>query len=246
MQITHHTWHSPHLGKALGLNRYGQAGQPLLAFPAQEGNHRNFEDFGMIEALRPFLEEGAIQVFTVDSVDGESWTATHLHPHERGLRYEAYVRYILDEVLPFIRQYSDKPIWTTGVSMGAYHAANFLFRFPHSFGGCIALSGIYELSEFLGDYRDEIVYYNSPLLFLPNLEDPYYLDELRRKKIVLAVGQGAWEEPMLTQTRQMAEILRQKEIPAWVDIWGHDVNHDWPWWHRQLPYFLRQMLTPVP
>jgi esterase/lipase superfamily enzyme len=149
-------------------------------------------------------------------------------------------------VLPFIRQYSDKPIWTTGVSMGAYHAANFLFRFPHSFGGCIALSGIYELSEFLGDYRDEIVYYNSPLLFLPNLEDPYYLDELRRKKIVLAVGQGAWEEPMLTQTRQMAEILRQKEIPAWVDIWGHDVNHDWPWWHRQLPYFLRQMLTPVP
>ncbi len=245
MQITHHKWYSPHLGKDMGLNKYGHTGQLLLAFPAQEGNHRNFEDFGMIEALRPLLEEGVIQLATVDSVDSESWAAKHLTPKERGLRHEAYVRYILEEVLPFLRACSDRPIWTTGVSMGAYHAANFLFRFPHAFGGCIALSGVYELSEFIGDYCDDIVYYNSPLLFLPNLEDPYYLDELRRKNIVLAVGQGAWEEPMLTQTRRMAEILRQKNIPAWVDIWGHDVNHDWPWWHRQLPYFLRQLLIPI-
>lgn len=246
MHITHYKWYSPHLGKEMGLNRYGQAGQLLLTFPTQEGNHRNFEDFGMIEALRSLLEGGVVQLVTVDSVDGESWAAQHLSPRERGLRHEAYVRYILDEVLPFIRQYTDRPVWTTGVSMGAYHAANFLFRFPHAFGGCIALSGVYELSDFIGDYHDEIGYYNSPLLFLPNLEDPYYLDELRRKVIVLAVGQGAWEEPMLTQTRRMAEILQQKNIPAWVDIWGPDVHHDWPWWHRQLPYFLRQLLNLEP
>jgi len=129
--------------------------------------------------------------------------------------------------------------------MGGYHAANFLFRFPHAFGGCIALSAVYALSEFINDYMDDLVYYNSPLLFLPNLEDPYYLDELKRKVIVLAVGQGAWEEPMLTQTRQMAEILRQKNIPAWIDIWGPDVHHDWPWWHKQLPYFLEKLL-PTP
>ena len=230
----------------MGLNKYGHAGQLLLAFPAQEGNHRNFEDFGMIDALRPLLEEGVIQLATVDSVDSETWAAKDSPPRERGLRHEAYVRYILEEVLPFLRTYTDRPIWTTGVSMGAYHAANLLFRFPHAFGGCIALSGVYELSEFIGDYCDDIVYYNSPLLFLPNLEEPYYLDELRRKNIVLAVGQGAWEEPMLTQTRRMAEILRQKGIPAWIDIWGHDVNHDWPWWHRQLPYFIRQLLNLTP
>jgi esterase/lipase superfamily enzyme len=245
MQVTHHAWYSPHLSKDMGLNHYGQQGQPVLAFPAQEGNHRNFEDFGMIAALRPLIESGAIQLFTVDSVDGESWTAKDLHPRQRGLRYEAYVRYILDEVLPFIRHHTDKPLWTTGVSMGGYHAANFLFRFPHAFGGCIVPSAVYALSEFINDYMDDLVYYNSPLLFLPNLEDPYYLDELKRKVIVLAVGQGAWEEPMLTQTRQMAEILRQKNIPAWIDIWGPDVHHDWPWWHKQLPYFLEKLLPTL-
>ncbi|MDD6726958.1 MAG: esterase, partial [Lactimicrobium massiliense] len=29
-----------------------------------------------------------------------------------------------------------------------------------------------------------------------------------------------------------------KNIPAWVDFWGADVAHDWPWWRRQLPYYL--------
>jgi esterase/lipase superfamily enzyme len=245
MTIKHHHWYSPALGRELGLNVYGEAGQFLLAFPAQGGNHRNFEDFGMIEALGSHIRAGVIQVATVDSIDEESWTSRDLAPAQRGFRYEAYVRYILEEVLPLCRQLTPYSIWTTGVSMGAYHAANLLFRFPHHFGGCIALSGVYELSEFLGDYVDEAVYYNSPLLFLPNLEDSYYLDELRKKTIVLAVGQGAWEEPMLTQTRRMADILHQKGIPAWVDVWGPDVHHDWPWWHRQLPYFLDRLLPLI-
>ncbi len=242
MKVRHEAWHSPHLEKTMRLNHYGEGGQPLLAFPAQAGDHRNFEDFGMIGALQPLIESGQIQVVTVDSVDTESWTASELHPALRGARHEAYVQYILGEVLSYYCQQTDLPIWTTGVSMGGYHAANFLFRFPHAFGGVIALSGIYELREFLGDYTDETVYYNSPLWFLPNLTDPYYLDQLRKKLIVLAVGQGAWEEPMLTQTRQMGEILAAKDIPSWVDIWGPDVHHDWPWWHRQLPYFLEKLL----
>lgn len=243
MKVRHEAWHSPHLGKLMRLNHYGERGQPLLAFPAQAGNHRNFEDFGMVAALEPLLEAGQIQLVTVDSVDDETWPAEAIPPALRGARHEQYVAYILKEVLPYYRQHTPRPIWTTGVSMGAYHAANLLFRFPHEFGGVIALSGVYELREFLGDYVDETVYYNSPLWFLPNLVDPYYLDELRKKVIVLAVGQGAWEEPMLTQTRQVGEVLAAKGIPAWVDIWGPDVHHDWPWWHRQLPYFLERLLA---
>jgi esterase/lipase superfamily enzyme len=30
-------------------------------------------------------------------------------------------------------------------------------------------------------------------------------------------------------------------VPAWFDYWGYDVNHDWPWWRRQLPYFLGKL-----
>ncbi|MEN2993035.1 MAG: alpha/beta hydrolase-fold protein [Bacteroidia bacterium] len=242
MQVAHYFWEVPELGRPIRLNRYGTEGQPLLGFPAQEGDHRNLEDFGLIAAIQPFIERGEVQIFTIDSYDKESWTNPELPPWERASRYEMYVNFVRQTVLPFIRQHTSKPIWTTGVSMGAYHAANFLFRFPHDFGGVIALSGVYELSEFIGSYGDEQVYYNSPLWFLPNLEDPYYLEELRRKVIVLCVGQGAWEEPMLSQTRRMQAILAQKGIPAWVDIWGPDVYHDWPWWHRQLPYFLEKLL----
>ncbi|MCS6789707.1 MAG: alpha/beta hydrolase-fold protein [Bacteroidia bacterium] len=242
MRIEHRSWEVPYLVHPMGVNRYGHAGAPFLAFPAQESGHRNLEEFGLIDAIRPFIEEGKVQFFTVDSYDAESWTSRDLPMPERGPRHEAFVKFIREEVIPYIRSFTDQPIWTTGVSMGAYHAANFIFRFPHDFGGVIALSGVYELSGFLGEYSDEWVYYNSPLWFLPNLNDSYYLDELRKKKIILCVGQGAWEEPMLTHTRQMAEVLAHKGIPAWVDIWGHDVNHDWPWWKVQLPYFLEKVL----
>ena len=37
-------------------------------------------------------------------------------------------------------------------------------------------------------------------------------------------------------------ILRDKNIPAWVDYWGKDVSHDWEWWHRQLVHFMQHWL----
>jgi esterase/lipase superfamily enzyme len=43
---------------------------------------------------------------------------------------------------------------------------------------------------------------------------------------------------MLEDTLALKRILDDKQIWCWVDIWGHDVNHDWPWWRRQMPYFL--------
>jgi esterase/lipase superfamily enzyme len=56
------------------------------------------------------------------------------------------------------------------------------------------------------------------------------------------VGQGAWEDEMLADTRAMEAVLADKEIPAVVDYWGHDVNHDWPWWQTMLPYHLERLL----
>jgi len=54
----------------------------------------------------------------------------------------------------------------------------------------------------------------------------------------VCVGQGAWEDEMVADTRDLQAILSSKGIPAWIDFWGHDVHHDWPWWRRQMPYFL--------
>jgi len=77
-------------------------------------------------------------------------------------------RYITSEVAPFVDRHCNnlgQKILTTGVSMGGYHSANFFFRHPDIFDTVIAISGIYGLQMFLGDYSDENVYLNSPLPF---------------------------------------------------------------------------------
>ena len=125
--------------------------------------------------------------------------------------------------------------------MGAYHAVNFVFRHPDLFDGLVAMSGLYGLGLFVGDYVDDHVYFNSPLLYLPGLEDPWYLDRLREARLAIVVGQGAWEDEMLADTRALDGLLRAKGIPAIVDYWGHDVDHDWPWWRKMLPHYLERL-----
>jgi esterase/lipase superfamily enzyme len=148
----------------------------------------------------------------------------------------------MEEAVPFVRKASGRETaWVTGCSMGAFHAANFFFRHPDAFDGVIAISGLYQPRGFVGNFCDENVYFNTPLYYLPDLSDPWYLERYRRSKIVFAVGQGAWEDECLRDTRALQAILEAKGIPAWFDYWGHDVNHDWPWWRRMLPYFLERM-----
>jgi esterase/lipase superfamily enzyme len=129
--------------------------------------------------------------------------------------------------------------------MGGYHAANFFFRHPDIFGGMVSLSGLFQLRLFVGDYMDENVYFNSPLDYLKNLSDPWYLERYRQSQIVVCAGQGAWEEGMLSDAYELKRILEAKEVSCWADIWGHDVNHDWPWWRKMLPHVLANLNLPA-
>jgi esterase/lipase superfamily enzyme len=249
MKIEYHSWWSHRLGQEMGLKVYGYYGKPVLVFPAQGGRFYEFEDFGMVEAAAPFIEAGQVKLFTVDSVDNQSWANWGESPYQRAWRHEDYDGYITEEVVPFIRQHcagTSQKFWTTGCSMGAYQAANFFFRHPEHFDGMIALSGIFQLNLFVGDYMDERVYLNSPLHYLPRLEDPWYLDQYRKSQIIVCVGRGAWEEPMLAETHRLKEVLASRQIPAWIDFWGEDVSHDWPWWRKMLPYFLGELSLPLP
>jgi len=247
MQIEYHKWFSPSLGHDMELNVYGYYGKPVLVFPAQAGRFFDFENFGMVGAISSFIEAGQIKLFTVDSIDGQSWANGSAHPADRARRHQDYDRYIVEEVAPFIRKHSGdttEKFLTTGVSMGAFHAANFFFRHPDVFDAVIAISGLFRLNHFIGDYMDENVYFNTPLAYLPEMNDPWYLDQYRQSRIIVCTGQGAWEDEMLADTHALKRILEQKDIPHWIDIWGGDVNHDWPWWLKMLPYFLEKLDLP--
>lgn len=245
MNIEYHKWWSPNLNQDMELKVYGYYGKPALVFPAQAGRFFDFENFGMVSAIQHEINAGRIKLFTVDSIDNQSWANFDIHPADRARRHEQYDRYITQEVVPFIRQHcrdDHLKMLTTGCSMGGYHAGNFFFRHPDIFDVMISLSGLFQLRMFIGDYMDELVYFNSPLHYLPNLTDAWYLDQYRSNQIVVCVGQGAWEEAMQADAYVLKDILGRKSVPAWIDFWGYDVNHDWPWWQKQLPYFLQHLL----
>jgi len=236
------TW-STSLNKDMELKVYGHAGLPAVVFPTGCGRFYEFEDFGMVEAVSLYLESGKLQLFVVDSVDCESWMAHWMFPGDRGWRHLQYDKYVMDEVVPFVRDYSgyDGRLMTAGCSMGAYHAANFLFKHPDVFGTVIALSGFYGPQHFVGEYMDDNVYFNFPLCYLPNLTEPWFIDQFRDSDIIICVGQGAWEEDCLRETRALEEDLHSLGVHAWVDYWGFNVSHDWPWWRKQFAYFLGEL-----
>jgi len=244
MNIEYHQWWSPNLSQNMEMKVYGHYGKPVLVFPAQGGRYFEYEDFKMINAISGFIDAGKVKVFTVDSIDNQSWANWNAHPADRARRHEDYDRYIVQEVAPFINQNcagtSQKTI-ATGCSMGAFHAANFFFRHPDVFDTMISLSGLFHLQMFTGDYVDDNIYFNSPMQYLPRLTDPWFLDRYRQSNIIVGVGQGAWEDAMLADAYSLKRILDDKSIPHWIDVWGYDVNHDWPWWRQMMPYFLSHL-----
>jgi esterase/lipase superfamily enzyme len=244
MNVEYHKWWSPSLGQEMELKTYGDPGQgkPIVVFPTQGGRFFEYEDFGMIDAIRPSIDAGRVAVFTVDSVDQQSWCNWALHPADRAHRHNAYDAYVATEVAPFIhsRGHVGKFL-STGCSMGGYHSANFFFRHPELFDALVCLSGLLQLRMFIGDYTDGNVYFNTPLAYLPNLTDPGILEQLRASDIIVCAGRGPWDEDMLADAEALGRILEAKGVSCWIDIWGHDVSHDWPWWRRQMPYFLHHL-----
>jgi esterase/lipase superfamily enzyme len=228
---------------------YGDRGRPVLVFPTSNGRFYQYEDSGMIEELKGFIDGGRVQIWTVDGIDWETFFSRDADFSGRIERHQAYFRYISDEVLPKMAERSREanggaeilPL-LTGCSMGAFHATNFLLRFPWLGDGLIALSGIYSTRHFFGDRLDGSIYFNSPLDYLAGLKDDSMLQQLRRLRVTICCGRGAWEGEMLKETRALEALLRHKSIPALVDYWGEDVSHDWVWWRRQMPYFLGKWL----
>lgn len=249
MRISYHSIDSRFLDRPMEHKRYGHAGRPMVVFPTSKGRFFQFEDSGAVGALSQFIEAGRIQLWTVDGIDWETFFSTEPDLQARIGRHDEYFRYVHEELFPQVMEEAKtsnagrqlRPIMA-GCSMGAFHAANFAFHYPEHVSGVIALSGVYSTRDFFGAALDGGIYYNSPLDYLPGLDDAAVLARLRAIRLIFCCGQGAWEERMLVETRALERILREKDIPAWVDYWGTDVSHDWPWWHRQLQYFVGHWL----
>lgn len=249
MQTRYINAYSSALGRHMECKIYGHAGKPALFIPCQDGRFFDFENFKMADAWAPWIESGQVMVFAIDTLDQETWSNKGGDPYWRIRRHEEWVRYITDEMVPFIhevaREYNgweeDPGILVYGASLGATHAANLFFRFPDLFDSMLALSGIYTGTYGFDSYSDELVYQNSPVDYLSNMPSHHpYVEKYNRNNGIMCVGQGPWE--MTETTFRLAEIFREKGIDVWVDVWGFDVAHDWDWWFKQVAYFLPKLL----
>jgi esterase/lipase superfamily enzyme len=225
-----------------GVLAYGHYGRPLLAFPAQEGTRGEWEARGMVDAIAGLIDAGRVKLYCVDSWDSGSWHDDWLPLEERARRHGDYERWLVEHVAPLIHAdcRGTGPIATTGVSMGAYHAANLALRRADLFPLALCLSGIYDLGAAGWGERGDEFYFNNPADYVAHLGGGH-LDWLRAHvHLVVVVGRGAWEDSTgaLGQARRFAALLAEKGIPHELDVWGEDAAHDWPAWRAQIAHHL--------
>ena len=235
MNREHHRWYSPALQRDMELLVFGHAGARVLVFPTSMGRFFEWEDHGMVGALGEQLERGWIQLFCVDSVDVESWYADWKWPGDRAWRHVEYDRYLTDELLPFTQHRNPNPyLVTTGASFGAYHAVNFAFRHPWLVGRTIGMSGLYDIRRFVRGHYDENVYANNPAHYVTEMQDPGWLEAMRRMDIILATGEG---DAFVENNRYLSAALWQRGIGNALRIWD-GWAHDWPWWRQMIGTYI--------
>jgi esterase/lipase superfamily enzyme len=236
MKREYHKWFSPSLGREMELLVFGHAGLPAIVFPTSCGRFYEFEDRDMVGAVWGQIEAGHLQLFCVDSVDAESWYNRNVGPRWRIARHLQYERYLMDEVLPLVRQLNHSHnLAAVGCSFGGYHAANIALRHPDVFTAFLSMGGAFDVSSFLHGYYDNDCYFNLPTHYLPNQHDGWYLDRYRNNTYVLATGvhDFCWNS-----NEQLAGILRSKGVPVRLDVWGGDAGHDWPWWRQMFQTYI--------
>ncbi len=235
---------APESGGSATVVRYGHWGRPVLVFPSEQGSAWDFANNGMVAAVRDLVDGGRVKLYCVDAHDGASWSAAHLPIEDRAREHARYEAWIVDQVVPFIRADCGEDagdIMTTGCSMGAFHAVNFAFKRADLFPMAMCMSGNYDPGAWKGwGERGDSVYFNSPPDYVAHLHGDH-LDWLRtRLSVLLVCGQGQWEDTTgsLESTKRMAGLLADKGIRHELDLWGHDVAHDWPSWRAQLAHHL--------
>lgn len=235
MNREYHNDFSHQLRRNMELLVFGTGGFPVLIFPTSQGRFFDFEDRGMVAITAPKIDRGELQLFCVDSVDSESWYNKSVHPRQRVERHMQYERYLLNELVPWIRSRNQSPgLAAAGCSFGGYHAVNLAFRHPDLVTYCLSMGGAFDIHQFLDGYYDDDCYFNCPPDFLPNLGDQWYLSRYRNMKTVLAAGEY---DICVDANRHLSQIMDSKQIPHWLDVWGDHAVHDWPWWQRMWAKF---------
>ncbi len=237
-------WYSHRLDTEMRVVRWGHYGVPLLLFPTAGGDPEEVERFQLIERLQPFIQEGRLKVYSLDSLNGRTWL-DHPSVAHRVWIHQQFDQYLRHEAVPWIYhdcQSGEVPILTAGASIGAFNALNSICRHPGIFCTAICMSGTFDIQRWLEGQWYDAFFYHSPLQFLPGLSGPQ-LQQLQRSRVILATGQGRYENP--GESWNVAHLLGQKGVPNRVDLWGPQWDHEWDTWRAMLPHYVQEALQSL-
>ena len=220
---------------------HGHWGPAMILFPTSGGDEGEYERQGLIGSMGELIDAGRVKTFSVSLNHQDSFANRGAHPSHRSWMQRQYDEYIRHEVVPFIRDHCQSPdvaVWTMGASLGAYHAANTLFKYPDIVKRCFGLSGVYDMKRFMDGVYDENFYFNNPVDYLANASDPWLLGHLATCDIHIATGSGPWEKS--AESYRLSQVLDSRGIAHHLDDWGSLGGHDWPYWKHQMREYLRQ------
>ena len=234
-------WFSGRLQEEITVVRWGTYGRPVLIFPSAGGDAEEIERNGLVDACGQLLAEGRVKLYSVDSVAGQAMVTKAGSPEHRLWLLNQFHECIRREVVPAI--HADlgghaMDVIAGGASIGAFNAVAVLCRYPDVFSAAIGMSGSYRIERFYDEAWSQDLYFSAPLQFLPSLDGPQ-LELLRQRFVMLAAGEGAWEN--VGESWQMASALGAKGIPNRVDNWGPQWAHEWPTWRAMLPQYLGEL-----
>lgn len=242
MNREYHKWYSTRLQRDMELLIFGHAGRPVIMFPTRMARFYDYENWGIIGALQDRIDAGDLQLFCVDSIDAESFYNLWVHPSARIYRHIQYEQYILHEVLPVIHEKNDNErVDAAGCSMGAYHAANIVLRHPQLFKKLVCMSGRYDLTWQIHDFKDlfdgyhnDNIYFNMPMQYMRNMQDENILKTIREVEIILAIGET---DPFLENNQEFSNLLWDKKVPNQLFIWDN-YAHRPRYWRKMVQLYL--------
>lgn len=241
MKREYHKWFSVWLQRDMELLVFGQAGKIVLFFPTRTARFYDYEDWHVIEGLENKISGNMLQVVCLDSIDKESFYSKSLHPEQRMLRHLQYEKYILFEVIPFIKKKNGNPyIMAAGCSLGAFHATNITFRHPHIFKKLVGLSGRYDLTlklEYFDDlfdgYRDDEIYFNTPSWFIADIAGERMIRLLKRIEMIFVIGK---EDAFLENNKLLNHLLLEKGINHSLFFWEGEA-HKAKYWKKMVQLY---------
>lgn len=238
MNEHYHKWYTQYLSREFEMLVFGHSGYPVIIFPTSKGRFYEAKDFGLIESIKHHIESGHVKVYCPDGIDGDSWYNYSIHPADRVKTHMAYERCIIHDVLGFAKYETgvDK-VGVAGCSFGGYHALNFGLRNPDKVGYIFSMSGAFDIKQFIMGYYDENCYFNNPSDYLPNLNDKWFLDQMKSMGIVLGTGEG---DMCFQENVEMSKLLGHKHIDHWFDN-RLGADHHWYWWKQMFPDYLSQI-----